>query len=215
MSRNGSQRNKSSKRPLVDDDDDENESDHKSILDSDEEQSYKKQVKSKRPKVRRFSDEEDEDDNEDNNEDDQHDIPDDIDENLAYEAGQICRVYVENFMCHRKFTLEFNRHLNFVNGQNGSGKSAIAAALQLCLGATAKITGRGTNLSGLIREGSDGPAIIRVTLLNEGNDAFKPDEYGNRIVIERKIAKGSGGGYKLMSNKGEVRSLSVYIYKIF
>jgi hypothetical protein len=171
-------------------------------MDSDEDESYKKPVKTSRSKVRKFSDDE-EDENVD------VDISED-DEKLDYEAGQICKVYVENFMCHRKFTLEFNRHLNFVNGQNGSGKSAIAAALQLCLGATAKITGRGANLSSLIREGSDGPAIIRVTLLNEGNDAFKPEEYGNRIVIERKIAKGSGGGYKLISKAGIVRKLIVF-----
>ena len=44
------------------------------------------------------------------------------DENIPFEAGQICQVYVENFMCHRKFTVGFTRHLNFVNGQNGSGE---------------------------------------------------------------------------------------------
>lgn len=37
------------------------------------------------------------------------------------EAGQILSVYVENFMCHRKFELKFGRHLNFVTGRNGSG----------------------------------------------------------------------------------------------
>mmetsp|Transcript_12716 Transcript_12716/g.12359 ORF Transcript_12716/g.12359 Transcript_12716/m.12359 type:complete len:1152 (-) Transcript_12716:632-4087(-) len=115
------------------------------------------------------------------------------------ETGQVMRVYVQDFMCHNKLTVEFGRHVNFVTGSNGSGKSAIVAALQLCLGATANSTGRGTKLDGLIREGCDGPAIMRVTLLNEGPDAYKPELYGNRIIIERKIAKGSGGGYKLMS----------------
>ena len=84
------------------------------------------------------------------------------------------------------------------------GKSAVVAAVQLCLGATARNTGRGSNLSGLIREGSDGPAIMRVTLLNEGMDAYKPEEYGNRITIERRINKGGGGGYKLIGSKGQV-----------
>ena len=36
-------------------------------------------------------------------------------------------------------------------GRNGSGKSAIIAALQICLGATAKITKRGGSLKELIR----------------------------------------------------------------
>lgn len=38
-----------------------------------------------------------------------------------YECGQILRVDVENFMCHRKFTLKLGRNLNFINGRNGSG----------------------------------------------------------------------------------------------
>lgn len=80
----------------------------------------------------------------------------------------------------------------------------MVAAVQLCLGATAKNTGRGTNLNGLIREGSEGPAIMRVTLLNEGMDAYNPNDYGNRITIERRINKGGGGGYKLLSYNGDV-----------
>ena len=74
----------------------------------------------------------------------------------------------------------------------------------MCLGATARNTGRGTNLGGLIREGSDGPAIMRVTLLNEGPDAYKSKDYGNRITVERRINKGGGGGYRLLSQSGTV-----------
>ena len=85
-----------------------------------------------------------------------------------------------------------------------TGKSAVVAAVQLCLGATAKNTGRGSNLQGLIREGSDGPAVMRITLLNEGDDAYKPDIYGNRITVERRIVKNGGGGYKLLCCKGNV-----------
>lgn len=84
------------------------------------------------------------------------------------------------------------------------GKSAIAAAIQLCLGASAKVTGRGTKLDGLIREGSNGPAIIRVTLLNEGSDAYLPDVYKNRIVIERTINKNGVGTYQIKNKDMEV-----------
>lgn len=113
------------------------------------------------------------------------------------EAGHILRVDCENFMCHRKFTAKFGRHMNFITGRNGSGKSAIVSAVQLCLGATARTTGRGTNLGSFIREGSDGPAIAQVTLLNEGLDAYKPEVYGSRIVIERKITKSGVSSYTL------------------
>lgn len=37
------------------------------------------------------------------------------------EAGIIRQVYVENFMCHRKLTVNLIRNVNFINGQNGSG----------------------------------------------------------------------------------------------
>ncbi len=59
-----------------------------------------------------------------------------------------------------------------------AGKSAIAVAMQLCLGSTASTTGRGKNLSSLIRDGSPGPAVIRVKLLNTGADAYRTDIYG-------------------------------------
>ena len=77
------------------------------------------------------------------------------------------------------------------------GKSAIVSALQLCLGATAKTTGRGSNLSTFICQGTDGPAIARVTLLNEGVDAYRPELFGKRIVIERKINKNGTSQYTL------------------
>jgi hypothetical protein len=57
----------------------------------------------------------------DNSEDDDEDEP--VDANEIYETGQIVSVTVENFMCHRKFTMDFGRRLNYINGRNGSGKN--------------------------------------------------------------------------------------------
>jgi chromosome segregation ATPase len=65
-------------------------------------------------------------------------------------------------------------------------------------------TGRGNSLSGLIRQGSPGPAIVRVTLLNEGPDAYCPEVYGKRITIERVITKSSGATYKIMDQYNKV-----------
>ena len=45
---------------------------------------------------------------------------------------------------------------------------------------------------------------MRVTLLNEGPDAYKAKDYGNRITVERRINKGGGGGYRLLSQSGTV-----------
>jgi hypothetical protein len=49
---------------------------------------------------------------------------------------------------------------------------------------------------------------MRVTLLNEGPDAYKAKDYGNRITVERRINKGGGGGYRLLSANGTVLDYS-------
>lgn len=85
-----------------------------------------------------------------------------------------------------------------------AGKSAIVAAIQLCLGSKTRVTGRGSNLSSLIREGTDGPAVIQVTLSNEGADSFKSEQYGNRIIVERKWSRTGSSQYRLCSHSGAV-----------
>jgi len=102
-------------------------------------------------------------------------------------------------MCHKKLSVRLCDNVNFIHGQNGSGKSAILAALQICLGAGAKRTNRARNLKDLVRrEGGATQAKVRVTLLNRGPDAYQHNVYGDTITIERTITLGnSGGGYKL------------------
>jgi hypothetical protein len=63
-------------------------------------------------------------------------------------------------------------------------------------------------LGRLIREGSRDAAVVRVTLLNTGEDAYKPEVYGREIKIERRIPKSGAAGYRLISVKGEVPSAS-------
>jgi hypothetical protein len=127
------------------------------------------------------------------------------------EAGIIQEVYVENFMCHRKLSVKLCRNVNFIHGQNGSGKSAILAAIQVCLGAGARRTHRARNLQDLVRKeaGADcAGAKLRVTLLNKGSDGFMPEVYGDTITVERCISLRSGGfnGYKLLDHNGKERS---------
>lgn len=129
------------------------------------------------------------------------------------EAGVIKRVYVENFMCHRKLTVDLCRNVNFIHGQNGSGKSAILAAIQICLGAGARRTHRARNLKELVRKEAGQHccgAKVRVTLLNGGPDGFQPDVYGDTITVERSISLRSGGsnGYKLLDHEGRMKSNS-------
>jgi len=77
-------------------------------------------------------------------------------------------------------------------------------ALQLCLGATARNTGRGSSVVKYIREGTAPHqfALIRVTLRNEGSEAYLPDTYGKKIIVERKIIKEGSGSYVLKSANG-------------
>jgi hypothetical protein len=129
------------------------------------------------------------------------------------EAGIIHEVYVENFMCHRKLSVKLCRNVNFIHGQNGSGKSAILAAIQVCLGAGARRTHRARNLKDLVRKeaGADcAGAKLRVTLLNKGADGYMPEVYGDYITVERMISLRSGGfnGYKLLDSTGKERSRS-------
>ena len=44
-------------------------------------------------------------------------------------AGILAAVKLENFMCHQNFEIAFGSNINFVSGQNGSGKSAIVQGL--------------------------------------------------------------------------------------
>jgi structural maintenance of chromosomes protein 6 len=134
------------------------------------------------------------------------------------ECGIIQQVYVENFMCHKKLRVDLCANVNFIHGQNGSGKSAILAAIQICLGAGARRTHRARNLKELIRkETSSGMAPscakVQVKLLNRGDDGYKPEVYGSTIIVERTIQLKSGGGggyngYKLLDEHGVEKSRS-------
>lgn len=128
------------------------------------------------------------------------------------EAGVIKKIYMENFMCHRKLGVDLCRNVNFIHGQNGSGKSAVLAAIQICLGAGARRTNRARNLKDLVRkEAASGnapaQAKIRVTLLNEGDDGYKHEIYGDTITVERTISLNGGyNGYKLLNHEGKEKS---------
>ena len=45
-------------------------------------------------------------------------------------------------------------------------------------------------------------AKVRVTLMNQGSDAYRHDVYGDTVSVERTIAlKGGYDGYKLLDHK--------------
>eukprot|EP00474_Spongospora_subterranea_P008775 CRZ09233.1 hypothetical protein [Spongospora subterranea] len=127
------------------------------------------------------------------------------------ESGVITKIKLVNFMCHENLEVNLSPHVNFIHGENGSGKSAILVAISTCLGVKASDTNRGASLKDLVRVGQDW-AQIDLTLKNEGPDAFEPKKhsacamkFGKSITIRREISmSGSRNGYKILNHNGDV-----------
>ncbi|XP_074291145.1 structural maintenance of chromosomes protein 6B-like isoform X2 [Silene latifolia] len=131
----------------------------------------------------------------------------------ATTAGTIRRIKLENFMCHSSLEIEFGDRVNFITGQNGSGKSAILTALCIAFGSRAKSTNRAGALKDFVKTGCSYASVL-VEVKNEGEDAFKREVYGRSIFIERRITDSSTSiavrdyqGRKISNKKEEVREL--------
>ncbi|KAG7209626.1 hypothetical protein KM043_011277 [Ampulex compressa] len=127
----------------------------------------------------------------------------DVDPETEYRAGKVRKIFMRNFMCHEALEVNLNQNVNFIVGRNGSGKSAILAALTVGLGARAHITSRGASVKEFIKKGKTS-ASIEITLVNQGSMAYKPEVYGDTIIVIRTI--GSSSTYKIKNWKGTVIS---------
>ncbi|KAH9678474.1 Structural maintenance of chromosomes protein 6B [Citrus sinensis] len=128
-------------------------------------------------------------------------------------AGTITRVRLENFMCHSSLQIELGEWVNFITGQNGSGKSAILTALCIAFGCRAKGTQRAATLKDFIKTGCS-YAMVEVELKNRGEDAFKPEIFGDSIIIGRRITESTSTtvlkdhqGKRVASRKQELLEL--------
>ncbi|KAI1804603.1 P-loop containing nucleoside triphosphate hydrolase protein [Daldinia bambusicola] len=110
-----------------------------------------------------------------------------------------------NFMCHTRLHVELGPLLNFIVGENGSGKSAILTAITLCLGGKASATNRGGSLRSFVKEGQEN-AVLIVKIKNQGPDAYKPEHFGESIIVERHFSKSGGSGFKLKSSTNRIIS---------
>ncbi|KAG0672393.1 Structural maintenance of chromosomes protein 6 [Maudiozyma exigua] len=120
--------------------------------------------------------------------------------NLSY-PGYIKKVKLRNFMSHENFELELGPQLNFIVGNNGSGKSAILTAITIGLGGKTSDTNRGTKLTDLIREGT---ASTKITLYldNRGPGSYDPEKFGDTIIIERTIRRDSSNVFSVKTENG-------------
>jgi structural maintenance of chromosomes protein 6 len=121
---------------------------------------------------------------------------DEVKENQPAQNGIIERVSCWNFMCHKKLVVDFGPLINFIIGHNGSGKSAVLTALTICLGGKATSTNRGQNLKSFIKEGEES-CTLAVKLKNQGETGFRPDLYGDSIIVERYFSRTGPSGYKI------------------
>ncbi|KAI0357379.1 P-loop containing nucleoside triphosphate hydrolase protein [Trametes cingulata] len=121
------------------------------------------------------------------------------------EMGIIESIEMHQFMCHKYLTFSLGPQINFIIGHNGSGKSAVLSALTVALGGKANTTGRGSGLKSFIREGQ-AVAEVTVMLKNQGEEAYRPKDYGRSIVITRRFTKEGASSYKIKSRDGRVIS---------
>ncbi|NXF35088.1 SMC6 protein, partial [Nyctibius bracteatus] len=122
------------------------------------------------------------------------------------EVGIIESIQLKNFMCHSMLgPFQFGSNLNFVVGNNGSGKSSVLTALIVGLGGKATATNRGSSLKMFVRDGETS-ADIAITLRNQGRDAFKPEVYGSSIIVNQRINLDGSRSYRLKSKSGTLIS---------
>lgn len=121
-------------------------------------------------------------------------------------AGYISQVTMMNFMCHGHLTVDLGPGMNFIIGQNGSGKSTVLTAISTCLGGKASNTQRASSLKSFVKEGQS-KAVVQVVFCNEGRGAYEFEKYGSSILIERSIIRDTGfSGYKIKDYKGKTIS---------
>ena len=127
-------------------------------------------------------------------------------ENTIADNGIIESVTCVNFMCHVRLHCELGPLLNFIVGENGSGKSAILTAITLCLGGKASSTNRGGSLKSFVKEGCE-RAVLAVKIKNQGQDAYKPDIFGESVIVERHFSKTGSSGFKIKTALGQTYSI--------
>ncbi|KAF5369472.1 hypothetical protein D9758_002614 [Tetrapyrgos nigripes] len=116
--------------------------------------------------------------------------------------GVIESIEMHQFMCHRFLSFKFGPQINFIIGHNGSGKSAVLSAITIALGGKSNFTGRGNGLKSFIREGKN-VSEITISLKNQGQEAFKPEEYGKSILITRRFTRDGSSTWKIRNHDGK------------
>ncbi|KAH8277373.1 hypothetical protein KR026_009743 [Drosophila bipectinata] len=116
-------------------------------------------------------------------------------------CGKVISMRLTNFMCHSNLFVEFGPNINFLVGNNGSGKSAVITALALGLTSSARATSRASSIQKLIKNG-EASATISITLSNSGLRPFKADIFGPHLTVVRHLRQ-SSSSYDLLDARGK------------
>lgn len=108
-----------------------------------------------------------------------------------------------NFMCHSNLKVNFEKMITCIGGRNGSGKSAVMAALGIVFGQRARELDRGNSYKNLIKTGTS-CATIRVRVNNYKN--YKIEKYGQCILIEKKLKENSAN-FSISNHLGKIFNL--------
>jgi chromosome segregation ATPase len=112
-------------------------------------------------------------------------------------------------MCHANFTTKFIPEINFIGGENGTGKSAVLTALAFGLGARAEVTGRGNNVKEFIGPHDD-RTIVTVHIVQPKSDPFKTKLPGgvlsDTFLVERTVTKAGLSTIKILDTQRKTLS---------
>lgn len=102
------------------------------------------------------------------------------DQHNEFKTGNICRIYIKDFLTFDEVEVRPKPHLNFIMGPNGTGKSTILCAICICLGGKPAVTGRGKEVTDYIKNGKD-TAILVTEIFVEGNSP--------NVIIKRQFGR--------------------------
>lgn len=97
--------------------------------------------------------------------------------------------------------------MNFIGGENGSGKSSVLAGICFGLGATAAAIGRGASVKDYIGS-QDSSTTVRVSVVQPKSDCytFNGQLEGELVIVERTANKGGSSNFKILDGNGRVVS---------
>lgn len=132
-----------------------------------------------------------------------------INNNISIEnrSGKINKIILKNFMCHSNLSMEFNKNVNLLIGNNGSGKSAVLTALIVGLGSKSSATNRCTNITQLIKRGETFGSV-EIHIANNCDQGYDRETYGNEIIVHRTFSSSGTSNYRIKKASGQTISSS-------